>query len=587
MYWRGNPLQYRKAGSEKTVKGEIMQNTVHIETLISDLPCQYQNIYGHPEYDETVLGIDTIKNGEKIADIINQYKKLTGKTTIKVLDIGCAQGYYSLKAAELGCKVVGIDLEEKNIAICKYLNRENKFSVDFRKEFLDYDFVKNIQDDEYDFIFLFNVIHHVACGKCYGYKTNGLRYAKKIMNQLSHKTKILIASFAVRRELYEFAKQLPDNYRCWVKDFKFYNELRYQYIPNKLQRIYRPVVFASNYYSFDKDTLYRGIYENFISDYLIFKCGEKSKIFKKEILTKYSELVQNHIRTSQNDIDYINIPFEKYNLYKNQIEYKYLKPNLKTNILGITFALRAGRIVRTIFKEKKNQLYFIREIIGTKDKINNMHYALTLKDNKRQYIDNAVNEADILMALMDDEVEFLKELELYIAEAFRIFRWKDNYLKPEAYDIAPINCVKTKENSYFFFDFEFELVDGVEKSYALYKCLHWLLVFINKKEKLNEYYIYFADKFNIENKLNWCEYFDKNYASFVSPMYKGKHWNQYNNCLKVKICKYLSKLFTCMIFPSTTRTKMRNKIVRYICYPNYRIAKRCGLTDIKDIERGL
>ena len=72
-----------------------------IKDLVSKLPEIYQTIYGHPEY-KTSRNCDHRLN--YITDIVKAYqeknKEKTGKTNVKVLDIGCAQGYYSLHLAD-------------------------------------------------------------------------------------------------------------------------------------------------------------------------------------------------------------------------------------------------------------------------------------------------------------------------------------------------------------------------------------------------------------------------------------------------------------------------------------------------------
>lgn len=561
-----------------------LENNLDFE--IQKLPYLYQNIYGHPEYDELAKGIDSKRIAEKIKNIILQYQNLSGRKNIKVLDIGCCQGYFSFIAAELGCEVVAIDMYEPYVEFCKALNKEYNYPIEFKNMSIDRETIKTIKD--FDIIFLFNVLHHIAGKWCYSpdEKKDGYWYAHEIIKEFSTRGKILLGIYATKGENYSWNKGVPKNYKIWFSDFKFNNEIGYVYVNTDEQKTYRPFVFASNHYSIDGQTLKNGIDKNLQSDYLIFhECSEKVQIFKKEMLTRYSNLVLAYTKSQKNylpeqDKNVFDFHFEENNLKRDTKEYKYVQKIFKKNILGLTYALRAGRIVRTIFKEKNNELYFIREIVGTKDKITDMHYSLTLKDGIRKYVPDAVNEIEILSSLQDNEKDLLKEFEIYIAEAFRIFRWKDNLLKPEAYNIAPINCVKTKDNKYFFFDFEFELVDGVDKSYALYKCLRWFLLYINKPEKLEEYFEYFANKFNLDKKFHWCEYFEKHYACFVSPMYEGRHWDKYNNSFKVKFLKSLCKSLTCLIPNKQSRRKLRNKLIELLCYPNYRIARHCGLKNL-------
>lgn len=566
------------------------ENKTNILELIENLPCQYQNIYNHPEFDSKTEGIDTIKNGELIADIINQYKKITGKTKVKVLDIGCAQGYYSLKAAELGCDVIAIDLEEKNIQICQYLNSENGFNIDFRKEFFDLNFVENIDSEGFDFVFLFNVIHHVACGVSYGYNTNGLKYAQNVMKALSQKTKILIGSLATSGENIAWNMYLPSNYRDWLKDYSFFDEIRYQYINNVNQKIYRPVIFASNNFSIKNNELIAEVDKSLMSDFLYFDTPGKSMILKKELLTKYPDLVTGHLKNfnfaanfdieAKSTLDY---PFEKYNLLPNSYIYKNNKKYLKKHILGIIYSFKAGRIVRAIYKEENSKIYIIKKIIGTKDNCKGCSYRLTLKDKKREYIKEATLAIDFFNSIKNDEKKLLDEFEIFISEIFRQFDYKPGLLKPESYDICPINALRLPDKKYHFFDFEFEIPAGIEKEFILYKNICYLIMYTDMQAKLDQYYDYFSEKFCLQKKLAWCKYYNNVFGSFECNMYSEKSWKIYNNSLYLKCSKFLCKMAANIIFPppfKKQRRQYRSKFIRAICYPNYRIAKKNGLQEV-------
>ncbi len=579
-----------------------MQNTVHIETLISDLPCQYQNIYGHPEYDETVLGIDTIKNGEKIADIINQYKKLTGKTTIKVLDIGCAQGYYSLKAAELGCKVVGIDLEEKNIAICKYLNRENKFSVDFRKEFLDYDFVKNIQDDEYDFIFLFSVIHHLCQEEVTYYKGYGYNYAISIMKELSKKCKILLGVLATREETLHWAKYLPNSYNDFLKDFAFSTEINYVFIP--YQKTFRPFIFASNYYSINKNNLILGVDKNLQTDYLHFRTSDRSLTIRKELVFKYPELVIGYMNKflPKEDIKNYDFHFEDYNFTSYEKYFKDIICRFKKNTLGIICIDRYCALVCTKFELEKDKLIIKRKILGTKYNNPDCDLVLTLKDSNRVYVDtretipapewldlklhykeqflNFEAGANILSILQNQtsEEKFLNELEIFIGEVLLQFNQNCKFLKSIAFDCTAENCLKLPNMKYHFFDYEFELRNGIDKSYMVYRIIMWACILCNRNNKLEEYFVYFIQKYNLEDKYHWCEYYDRYLCHmFLEKRYEGEYWKAYHNSYYVKSIRTLSKLCTLFIPIKRIRRNYREKLIKYFAYPNNRIVKHFNI----------
>ena len=50
---------------------------------------------------------------------------------MKILDVGCGTGNFSLKLARMGCRVTGIDVSETMLAFAEQKAREEKLDVDF------------------------------------------------------------------------------------------------------------------------------------------------------------------------------------------------------------------------------------------------------------------------------------------------------------------------------------------------------------------------------------------------------------------------------------------------------------------------
>jgi O-antigen chain-terminating methyltransferase len=73
-----------------------------IEKLVSELPEVYQKIYGHPELSGNTSRLCEDRE-QYIVQIVGNLQKKLGRKNLKVLDIGCAQGYFSLTLAKLGC----------------------------------------------------------------------------------------------------------------------------------------------------------------------------------------------------------------------------------------------------------------------------------------------------------------------------------------------------------------------------------------------------------------------------------------------------------------------------------------------------
>ncbi len=55
------------------------------------------------------------------------------KVASKILDVGCGTGNFSIKLAEMGCKVVGIDVSEEMLSVAKKKAEEKGLDIEFHK----------------------------------------------------------------------------------------------------------------------------------------------------------------------------------------------------------------------------------------------------------------------------------------------------------------------------------------------------------------------------------------------------------------------------------------------------------------------
>ena len=94
-----------------------------IAHLVSNLPEVYQPVYGHPELSSQVSR-PSQDRFEIIAQIHDSLQRLLDRP-LNVLDLGCAQGYFSLNLAERGASVRGVDFLDKNVLLCQALAEEN------------------------------------------------------------------------------------------------------------------------------------------------------------------------------------------------------------------------------------------------------------------------------------------------------------------------------------------------------------------------------------------------------------------------------------------------------------------------------
>lgn len=206
-----------------------------LQNLVESIPEQYQDIYGHPEF-RGKSSRDCSERGIWVKKIIGEMQERKGKKNLRVLDLGCAQGYYSFVASDLGCTVLGIDMLKENIQVCNCLRDEINASCQFQTNMID-NVVKELKANEYDIIFLFSVVHHIS------YK-NGFDYARNLLVEMTNKSECLLIEMAVKEEPVYWNRNLPDNYNEWFKNIKFYDEL--DFFGTHLSDVKRPFIFASN-----------------------------------------------------------------------------------------------------------------------------------------------------------------------------------------------------------------------------------------------------------------------------------------------------------------------------------------------------
>lgn len=206
-----------------------------INYYVEKLPEIYQHIYNHPEFNKTSR---TCEDREQyIVQVVSALQKKLNKKNIKVLDLGCAQGYFSLTLANMGCQVKGIDFCKENIELCNALNEENGFNSEFVEGKITKEVIDSIENEEYDVILFLSVVHHIC-------NENGFEYARNLFTTLADKSKVVIAELAVKTEPLYWNKNLPQNYDEWFKDVAFFNEL--SMIPTHLSEIERPLLVYSN-----------------------------------------------------------------------------------------------------------------------------------------------------------------------------------------------------------------------------------------------------------------------------------------------------------------------------------------------------
>ncbi|HDS1234517.1 TPA: methyltransferase domain-containing protein [Pluralibacter gergoviae] len=209
-----------------------------ITSLVEQLPEVYQPIFKHPDFS-ALASRSCHDRLEKIASIYNYISQTKGRP-LKVLDLGCAQGFFSLSLAELGATVTAVDYSQPNINICRALAAENnQLNIEFLLGSIETIVADDIGQNEYDLVLGLSVFHHLIY-------EHGMDFVLKLFNTISQKIETGIFEFALNSEPLYWAASQPNEPRELIETFTFSHHLASY--GTHLSEIQRPFYFASNKY---------------------------------------------------------------------------------------------------------------------------------------------------------------------------------------------------------------------------------------------------------------------------------------------------------------------------------------------------
>ena len=213
-----------------------------VEELVGDLPEVYQPIYRHP-----ALASKAARSCmDRLAQIREVYALLAARLgrPLRVLDIGCAQGFFSLHLAEAGAEVVGVDILEANVRLCRTLGEEfPRGRVTFRAGGIE-DFAPEISPGRFDLFLGLSVFHHLC-------HAHSFERTKSLVSTLADRIPVGILELALAEEPMPWAQSLPADEMSLLSACPFIRIL--DRIPTHLSSVKRPLVVASTQYWFFDD----------------------------------------------------------------------------------------------------------------------------------------------------------------------------------------------------------------------------------------------------------------------------------------------------------------------------------------------
>lgn len=297
-----------------------------VEILIEKLLEQYQQIFSYSKFD-SLSSRKCDSRLKKILDVYSQIKKQLQRE-LKILDLGCAQGYFSLNLAKEGAFVCGVDCNEQNINLCNKLsNIHNLTNLDFKKDKIQH-FLKNNPLQEFDLVLGLSVFHHIC-------HEEGYKFTQNLIKEIAEVIPNGIYELALSSEPMYWAESLNENEEEILDCYSFVNQI--STAETHLSKIKRPVYYVSNELflfesfaanfdrAFSSSHAFEDNTHNHTRKYFVSK-----RLFIKHILFEKDENKLQNKREFKNEVKFL----ENEVLIKHKPKLKYKFENEKIGIIA-------------------------------------------------------------------------------------------------------------------------------------------------------------------------------------------------------------------------------------------------------------
>ena len=222
-----------------------MNGIKEIEELVRHLPEVYQPIFGFPEFTaERQFHLERIDQCVEIADKLS----VIYRRPLKILDLGCAQGFLSLSLATHNHRVVGIEYLKENFELCEALGRSQP---SFDVQFFNFDLM-NIENEldltQFDLVVAYSILHHPI-------HRDGAAAVKQLIERISRKIPNAIVESAISKEPVFWSSSLPKDPRTILNEYLFVRQIGVA--DTHLSDVKRPIHFCSNDFVLINDDLER------------------------------------------------------------------------------------------------------------------------------------------------------------------------------------------------------------------------------------------------------------------------------------------------------------------------------------------
>jgi len=215
-----------------------------LRACVDALPERYQPIYGHPELS---TGVSRTCE-DRLSDLMLLHDAVRAELgrPLRVLDLGCAQGFFSLSLAARGSLVVGLDYEPANVAVCQALAAEQSaLDAVFLTGRIE-TFAELIGPDDFDLVLGLSVFHHLV-------HEHGVDVIRGLIGHLAAHIPHGIYELALRSEPLYWGPSQPEDPRTLLAGYGAVSRVGEH--ATHLSTIARPLFFVSECYVFDHGAL--------------------------------------------------------------------------------------------------------------------------------------------------------------------------------------------------------------------------------------------------------------------------------------------------------------------------------------------
>ena len=189
-----------------------MTNEVEMGQLVAKLPERYQPIFGFPQLDEDASRQCSDRLGI-IRTVLEAFVKHYGRP-LRLLDLGCAQGFFTMSVADFCESVVGIDFLPANVDVCNAARdaaglQHVRFEVSEISEI-----IGRLEAEQFDVVLGLSVFHHLC-------HAQGWSTVAKLLKKLAGAVDVLVLELADAREPLYWASSLPADPVDLIRDIGF------------------------------------------------------------------------------------------------------------------------------------------------------------------------------------------------------------------------------------------------------------------------------------------------------------------------------------------------------------------------------